>query len=109
MKFLNKEVFFIILIFLTVSCSTSPTGKNIKATVMLPHVKNTANECYFLDEFMPIPDSLVTGRTGSVNLRYYNYSSAKYKDWPARRVVLSFYSSDNLCWSLFEELYITDD
>ena len=30
-------------------------------TVRLPFIKNTSNECYYLDEFMPIPDGMVSG------------------------------------------------
>ena len=74
--------------------------------ITLPFVKNSANECYFLDDFMPIPDSLVTGKSGALSLRYYTYNDALYKDWDVSDVVLSFYSRDDLCWSLFEEYFI---
>lgn len=77
-------------------------------TVELPYLKNSANECYFLDEFMPLPDRMVTGRSGALGLRYYSYNAAKYKDWEDNHVILSFYSHDDRCWSLFEEYYITD-
>ena len=105
---LKISLHFVFFLF-TYSCNTIVSKKTIEdEAVVLPFVKNSANECYFLDEFMPIPDNLVTGRSGSVSLRYYNYSSAKHKDWPPRRVVLSFYSTDNQCWSLFEEFYVKD-
>lgn len=81
---------------------TDPEG------VVLPFIKNSANECYFLDEFMPLPNSLVTGKHGSVNLRYYTYNSANYKKYFNTRIILSFYSKDNHCWSLFEEYYVVD-
>ena len=74
--------------------------------VHIPYLKNTANECYYLDEFMPVPDNLVTGLSGSLKLRYYTFKAANYKDWAEREVVLSFYSRDDKCWSLFEESYI---
>lgn len=75
-------------------------------TVRLPFIKNSANECYFLDEFMPTPDAMVTGRSGNLNLRYYTYAAANYKDWDDMQVVLSFYSNDDRCWSLFEEYFV---
>ena len=62
-----------------------------------------ATECYYLDDFMPTPDRLVTGRSSGVFLRYYNYDSAIYKIWDKDSVMLAFYSKDNRCWSLFEE------
>jgi hypothetical protein len=72
----------------------------------LPFIKNSANECYYLDEFMPTPDSMVTGRTGSLSLRYYTYKLATFKDWQRKKIILSFYSQDERCWSLFEEYYL---
>ncbi len=75
-------------------------------TVQLPFIKNSANECYYLDEFMPTPDSLVNGKSGTLSLRYYSYKAAAYKDWDDKQIVLSFYSSDDKCWSLFEEYYV---
>ena len=77
-----------------------------RTSVDLPFIKNTADECYYLDEFMPVPDGLVNGRSRSLNLRYYTYRAANYKDWESRHVILSFYSQDNKCWSLFEEYYV---
>ncbi len=74
--------------------------------VKLPYLKNTANECYYLDEFMPVPDNLVTGLSGALKLRYYAFKFANYKDWNEREIVLSFYSRDDKCWSLFEEFYV---
>jgi hypothetical protein len=97
----------------TIALSLSMTGclsfsARVKTAdaVRLPFFKNTANECYFLDEFMPTPDAMVTGRSGSMNLRYYSYAAASYKDWDEMQVVLSFYSNDDRCWSLFEEYYV---
>lgn len=72
----------------------------------LPFIKNSGNECYFLDEFMPVPDGMVTGKSGSMSLRYYTYKYANYKDWENKQVILSFYSNDDRCWSLFEEYYV---
>lgn len=74
-------------------------------TVQLPYMKNSSNECYFLDEFMPTPDALITGRSGNLSLRYYTYKGATYKQWDNTRINLSFYSNDMRCWSLFEEFY----
>lgn len=91
-------------------CSTLGLSARVKTaeTVQLPFIKNTANECYYLDEFMPVPDSLVSGQSGQMKLRYYTYRAANYKDWDNRHVVLSFYSRDDRCWSLFEEYYVKD-
>jgi hypothetical protein len=77
----------------------------IADSVELPFFKNTPNECYYLDEFMPVPDGLVSGRHGAMTVRYYSYHRARYKDFLDRRIVLSFYSNDDHCWSLFEEYY----
>lgn len=91
-------------------CSTLGLSARVKTaeTVQLPFIKNTANECYYLDEFMPVPDSLVSGQSGTMKLRYYTYRAANYKDWDNRHVILSFYSRDDRCWSLFEEYYVKD-
>lgn len=74
-------------------------------SVRLPALKNSANECYYLDEFMPTPDGMVSGRAGAMNLRYYSYKAATYKEWKGVQINLAFYSSDLRCWSLFEEFY----
>jgi hypothetical protein len=74
-------------------------------TVQLPYMKNSSNECYYLDEFMPTPDALITGRNGNLALRYYSYKGASYKEWQNTKINLSFYSNDMRCWSLFEEFY----
>jgi hypothetical protein len=76
--------------------------------VQLPYLKNNANECYYLDDFMPTPDGLVSGRSGAMNLRYYTYKTASYKELRSVQVNLAFYSSDQRCWSLFEEFYTKD-
>ncbi len=72
----------------------------------VPYIRNSANECYYLDEFMPVPDSMVSGESGAMKLRYYTYNIANYKDWDNREIILSFYSRDDKCWSLFEEFYL---
>ncbi len=75
----------------------------------LPYLKNNANECYFLDDFMPVPNNLVSGKSGSTSLRYYTYLTANYKEWKNQKeIILSFYSNDGACWSLYEELAISD-
>ena len=76
--------------------------------VYLPYLKNTPNECYFLDDFMPVPDGLVSGKNGSLDIRYYNYKTATYKEWQLKEIILSFYSKDGRCWSLFEEYYVAE-
>ena len=74
-------------------------------TVTLPFIKNSASECYYLDDFMPTPQNLVTGKQGLLNLRYYSYRNSHYKMNDYRNLILCFYSHDNHCWSLFEEYY----
>lgn len=106
-----RQLSYILIISLignTISCQTTPAPEQPEFGVSLPYIKNTANECYYLDEFMPIPDSLVSGKSGRLRLRYYTYKSAQYKDLKDKHIILSFYSSDEKCWSLFEEYYMTD-
>lgn len=74
----------------------------------LPFLKNSPNECYYLDEFMPLPDGLVSGKNGALDLRYYSYKMANYKEWRLKQIMLSFYSKNGRCWSLFEEYYIAE-
>ena len=110
---INRSVITLSIMFACLassSCNTLSFSSRLQTidTVQLPFIKNSANECYFLDEFMPTPDNLVSGRSGKLNLRYYTYKSAHYKDWNNQFVILSFYSTDERCWSLFEEYYMTD-
>ena len=95
-----------LLIILT-GCQTSFSVKP-EQPVLIPLLKNTPNECYYLDEFMPTPDGVVSGKTGALSLRYYTYKMANYKEWQHKHVILSFYSKDDRCWSLFEEFYVRD-
>jgi hypothetical protein len=89
-------------------CQTLGLSTQIQTSdaINLPFIKNTANECYFLDEFMPAPDAMVRGRSGALNLRYYSYRTANYKEWNDQSLILSFYSQDMKCWSLFEEYLV---
>jgi len=97
------------LMLLCASCSSSPAPSGTRpptppAPVVLPFLRLAqAGECYYLDDFMPTPDSLVTGKNGNLHLRYYNYRYARYKTWSETGIMLSFYSKDSRCWSLFEE------
>lgn len=109
MKLNSKIIITLFVSLVFASCATSRASKmtkNYGANVEIPFIKNSPDECYYLDEFMPMPDSLVPGKTGTLNLRYYTYKMANYKDWQGKKIVLSFYSSDNLCWSLFEEYHV---
>ena len=96
-----------IILFLTASCETV-VKTSVDTVVQLPFLKNTSNECYYLDEFMPMPDSLVTGESGSLKLRYYTYKAASYKEHQNNSIVLYFYSNNNKCWSLFEEYFVVE-
>lgn len=102
------KIINIILAVLLSACQTPLELDVIRDGVQLPYIKNTANECYYLDEFMPIPDNLVSGRNGKLKLRYYTYKLAQYKDYKDKHIILSFYSTDEQCWSLFEEYYVKD-
>lgn len=105
-----KQAFIItILLYLACIASSCSTVNSFGAdsTVKLPFIKNSANECYYLDEFMPVPDSLVSGESGKLRLRYYTYTKANYKDLEDKHIILSFYSDDERCWSLFEEFYVS--
>ena len=105
-----KLLLILVMASTTAGCQVLLGTKKISADgLIIPFIKNSPNECYFLDEFMPTPNSLVTGKAGAMNLRYYTYNSANYKDWKDKQVMLSFYSNDDLCWSLFEEHYVVDD
>jgi hypothetical protein len=106
---LNKKtslVFLVSIIFIFLSsCMTVPPARTPSAApVVLPFMRlEQGGECYFIDDFMPTPDSLVLGKATGLSLRYYTYWNAQYKYWSEVGVMLSFYSRDNRCWSLFEE------
>lgn len=100
---------FILNMIGTTSCQILfSTKKLTDQGVLLPFLKNTPNECYYLDDFMPAPNNMVSGKSGSLNLRYYTYNGASYKDWQDQQIILSFYSKDGRCWSLFEEYYVVE-
>lgn len=99
------RVFLLILVF--PACQHAIQVANVDA-VHVPFLKNSPNECYYLDEFMPAPDGLVSGKSGSLDLRYYTYKTANYKEWRLKGIMLSFYSKNGRCWSLFEEYYVTE-
>lgn len=105
-KILSVEIRTLLLIASLLGSGCATTSVEDADQLLLPFIKNSPNECYYLDEFMPTPDNLVTGRTGSLSLRYYTYKQATFKDWAKKNIVLSFYSQDDRCWSLFEEYYI---
>ena len=101
---LKKLLTICALLFSAASCKTVPeVRKDLAAPIALPMMRVEPTECYFLDDFLPTPDNMVTGRTGGMYLRYYTYKSAIYKFWERESVMLAFYSRDNRCWSLFEE------
>jgi hypothetical protein len=94
------------LVMLVTSCRAAFFASDLTpSAVQVPYMKNSSNECYYLDDFMPTPDSITTGRNGNLSLRYYSYKLANYKEWQSSRINLSFYSNDTRCWSLFEEFY----
>ncbi|MEN9530324.1 MAG: hypothetical protein RI932_2197 [Pseudomonadota bacterium] len=92
------------LLLLATGCASMPERrKELGYPVTLPFMRMEPGECYYLDDFMPTPDSMVSGKSSGLYLRYYTFSSAVYKVWEKERVMLAFYSRDNRCWSLFEE------
>ena len=104
---LEKILSSIFIFSFLAACQSSGSISSDSADILtLPFIKNSPNECYYLDEFMPTPDNMVTGKTGTLSLRYYTYQKATFKDWSHSKIILSFYSSDERCWSLFEEYYV---
>lgn len=97
--------FFPVLMFICLTgCASVPERrKEAGFAVTLPFMRMDGGECYYLDDFMPTPDNLVSGKSSGLFLRYYTFRSATYKTWEQERVMLAFYSRDNRCWSLFEE------
>ena len=103
----NKVRGLILPLFAWVSaigCAVIPEKrKDLGLTVSLPFMRMESSECYYVDDFMPTPDNLVSGKSGGLHLRYYTYKSAIYKAWDEEKIMLAFYSKDSRCWSLFEE------
>jgi hypothetical protein len=94
------------LILLSIACTSTPPIVRGPAPVpvSLPFMRlESGGECYFIDDFMPTPDTIVYGKTSGLYLRYYTYWNARYKYWSEVGIMLSFYSRDSRCWSLFEE------
>ncbi|MBM3383040.1 MAG: hypothetical protein FJY29_11435 [Betaproteobacteria bacterium] len=99
-----RNVLVALLLVLLGGCASMPERrKELSHPVTLPFMRMEPGECYYLDDFMPTPDSMVSGKSSGLYLRYYTFSSAVYKVWERERVMLAFYSRDNRCWSLFEE------
>ena len=103
-----RNILQIVSILCVTACSKFSFQVEDPEPVTIPFLRNSANECYFLDDFMPIPTELVTGRTGTLDLRYYNYKVANYKKWQTSGIMLKFYSRNGRCWSLFEEYYLAN-
>jgi hypothetical protein len=100
----KSRYIFVFIAFLS-GCATTPDKRpGPGGPVILPFLRlEQAGECYFIDDFLPVPDSMVTGKNAGLYLRYYTYWDAKYKVWSDKGIMLSFYSRDNRCWALFEE------
>jgi len=81
--------------------------KDLGFGTTLPFMRLEADECYYIDDFLPTPDALVSGKSSGLYLRYYTYNKAIYKWWRDESVLLAFYSKDSRCWSLFEEYSTT--
>ncbi|KAB8027738.1 hypothetical protein [Fluviispira multicolorata] len=103
---LNILVLFAIISLFLSACNTAPTVVRgpPPQPVNLPFLRlEQAGECYYIDDFLPTPDSLVNGKTSNLYLRYYTYWNARYKYWSEVGIMLAFYSRDMRCWALFEE------
>ncbi len=102
---LERLVIFTLFSLLLSGCNTPPVVRGPPPSpVSLPFLRlEQAGECYFIDDFLPTPDSLVSGKTSNLFLRYYTYWNARYKYWSDVGVMLAFYSRDMRCWALFEE------
>jgi hypothetical protein len=109
-KKLKRErlAFYSFICILLTACTSPPAVRGPAPTAInLPFLRlEQAGECYFIDDFMPTPDSLVNGKTSNLYLRYYTYWNANYKYWYDTGIMLAFYSKDLRCWSLFEEYSI---
>ncbi len=104
--FMARTICIVSCLIGAISCTTPVATVRGPAPVpvSLPFMRLAqAGECYFIDDFMPTPDTMVTGKATGLSLRYYTYWNARYKSWAETGVMLSFYSKDSRCWSLFEE------
>ncbi|BBH51943.1 hypothetical protein [Fluviispira sanaruensis] len=103
---LNTLIIYISVLLLLNACNTVPVVVRgpPPQPVTLPFLRlEQAGECYYIDDFLPTPDSLVNGKTSNLYLRYYTYWNARYKYWSEVGIMLAFYSKDLRCWALFEE------
>lgn len=100
---LLKALIVMSFVSLTACVGVPERRKDAGFAVMLPFMRMDGGECYYLDDFMPTPDNMVSGKSSGLHVRYYTFRSATYKAWEQERVMLAFYSRDNRCWSLFEE------
>ena len=105
-KNLAKKLWcFVACAILFSACQIVPDIRGVSPVpVNLPFMRlEQAGECYYIDDFLPTPDSLVSGKANGIYLRYYTYWNARYKYWSDVGIMLSFYSRDSRCWALFEE------
>lgn len=98
-----KALMIMSFVGLTACVGVPERRKDAGFAVMLPFMRMDGGECYYLDDFMPTPDNMVSGKSSGLHVRYYTFRSATYKAWEQERVMLAFYSRDNRCWALFEE------
>ena len=99
-------LFLIAFLFLS-GCFSTKNSEFVVATVAIPTLQLAdTGECYYLDDFMPTPESLIEGKSGGLYTRHYSYKGASFKEYARVNMVLSFYSSDKRCWSLFRESII---
>ena len=101
---MNTRALVMLLLVMGLALQGCQTAFQVDSSqpVHLPFMKN------YLDEFMPVPDGMVSGKSGSMDLRYYSYKTANYKEWRLKGIMLSFYSKNGRCWSLFEEYYVAE-
>jgi hypothetical protein len=103
-KVKNISLISTLLLIISFIYSCNNTSVVIKFPVVIPFMELAdSGECYYIDDFLPIPIALVEGKSGGLYIRHYSYSSAIYKNNKEVNIMLSFYSQDKRCCALYEE------
>jgi len=98
------KVLLALITIILVSCNSVHDMGAGRIAVTLPLMQVAdSGECYYLDNFMPTPNSIQEGKSGGLYTRHYTYRAAIFKDYSLVNVTLSFYSPDKTCWSLWRE------
>ena len=73
-RFMRRYWYIVIISLLGFSCASQDLDNPI-SDIPVPYLKNSPGECYYLDEFMPIPEALVAGKKGRLYLRSSSYDN----------------------------------